>query len=92
MSIYGAISGDVIGSPYELDPIKTTDFSLFSPLSHFTDDTVLTVAIAHSLLRDKDYGKFLEDYYYKFPNLVYGARFIDWASSHEHQPYNSWGN
>lgn len=48
----GAIAGDIIGSVYEADPIKTTDFDLFSEYSRFTDDTVLTVATAHALMEN----------------------------------------
>ena len=88
----GAIAGDIIGSPYEHEPIKTTDFPLFRPTSRFTDDTVLTVAVAEALLRQRDYTRLLEDYYYRYPGVPYGARFHDWASSHDHLPYQSWGN
>ena len=52
----GAIAGDVIGSPYEFNRIKTTDFPLFSRRSEFTDDTVLTVAVAEALLEGGDYA------------------------------------
>ena len=49
--MYGAILGDIIGSPYEFDKgDKTKDFPLFSASSHFTDDTVMTVAVAEALL------------------------------------------
>jgi ADP-ribosylglycohydrolase len=51
----GAIAGDVIGSVYEARPIKTTRFPLFSPRSEFTDDTVLTVAVAHAILEAEDF-------------------------------------
>ena len=51
--ILGAISGDVIGAVYENRPIKTKEFELFSPYSIFTDDTVMTLAIAEWLLEDK---------------------------------------
>jgi len=47
----GALAGDLIGSVYERYPIKTTDFPLFQPRSRFTDDSVLTVAIADAILR-----------------------------------------
>jgi len=46
----GAIAGDIIGSVYEFRPIKTKDFPLFSPFCDFTDDTVLTVAVAEAIL------------------------------------------
>lgn len=88
----GAIAGDIIGSIYEHRPIKTTKFPLFGAGCRFTDDTVLTVAIADSLLNGTTYAKSLEDYYYRHPNAGYGSRFAEWAGSHDHQPYNSWGN
>ena len=55
----GAIAGDIIGSVYEHQPIKTKDFPLFSDGSTFTDDTVLTIAVADALLDDRDYAKSL---------------------------------
>ena len=51
--IIGTISGDIIGSEYEFNPIKTKDFEFFSSKSHFTDDTVMTLAIAKWLCEDK---------------------------------------
>jgi ADP-ribosylglycohydrolase len=50
--MYGAIAGDIVGSDYEGSPIKTVEFPLFNPFSSYTDDTVLTVAIADALLED----------------------------------------
>jgi ADP-ribosylglycohydrolase len=88
----GAIAGDIIGSIYEHRPIKTTKFSLFGPGCRFTDDTVLTVAVADCLLNGKAYAKKFEDYYYRYPNAGYGSGFCEWAGSQDHQPYNSWGN
>jgi len=92
MSILGAIAGDIIGSPYEHYPIKATDFPLFGSACRFTDDTVLTIAVADALLHDGEYARSMEDYYYRYPMVPYGARFHDWASGHDHKPYNSWGN
>ncbi len=91
-AMLGAIAGDIIGSVYEHQPVKTTEFALFAPGCRFTDDTVLTVAIADCLLTGKSYARTLEDYYYRYPNAGFGARFDAWARSHEHKPYNSWGN
>ena len=88
----GAIAGDIIGSVYEFNPIKTTDFPLFQDSSRFTDDTVLTVALASSILFDLDYKQELEKFYYKYPGAGYGGNFHKWASGHDHSPYNSWGN
>jgi ADP-ribosylglycohydrolase len=88
----GAIAGDIIGSIYEFNNIKTTDFPLFSPGCHFTDDTVLTVALADSLLNYADYTDKLKEYYALYPNAGFGGYFKKWASSYERQPYDSWGN
>lgn len=88
----GAIAGDMIGSIYEGNNIKTKDFPLFSPQSRFTDDTVLTVAIADALLHQRDYTSTLKQYYHSFPKAGYGGTFRTWATSQSCEPYNSWGN
>ena len=88
----GAIAGDVIGSVYEARPIKTTRFPLFHPLCRFTDDTVLTVALADSLLHGTPYVDLLKQYYRGYPKAGYGGSFHQWAQSDDSRPYNSWGN
>lgn len=88
----GAIAGDIIGSPYEWLGIKTTDFELFSKNSRFTDDTVLTVAIADCVLNKKDYAKTLKEYGRKYPHAGYGGWFINWLFEEPSYPYNSYGN
>jgi len=88
----GAIAGDIIGSVFEGYPIKTTFFPLFSKFSRFTDDTVLTVAIADAILNKIDYAAALKTYGRKYPNAGYGASFYSWMQSPETKPYNSWGN
>ena len=88
----GAIAGDIIGSVFENDPIKSTAFPLFSKYSRFTDDSVLTVAIAHSILNQLDYISSLKKFARKFPNAGYGLSFYRWMQSSDIQPYNSWGN
>lgn len=88
----GALAGDIIGSVYEWDNIKTTDFQLFSPKCFFTDDTVLTVALAESILTGFDYADLMKKYYRKYPNAGYGGSFHRWARSNDTHPYNSWGN
>ncbi|MDF9799927.1 ADP-ribosylglycohydrolase [Catalinimonas alkaloidigena] len=88
----GAIAGDIIGSVYEAAPIKRTDFPLFQPASTFTDDTVLTVAVADCLLNDKDYTASLQEYGRKYPDAGYGGNFMHWIFDKDPQPYNSWGN
>lgn len=88
----GAIAGDIIGSIYEMRNIKTTKFSLYHPLCRFTDDTVLTVALADSLLHATPFVELLKTYYRAYPNAGYGGSFHQWAQSERSDPYNSWGN
>jgi len=88
----GAIAGDVIGSIFEHYAIKSTQFPLFSPYSRFTDDTVLTVAIADSILRKADYAASLKMFGQKYPNAGYGGSFFRWIYAGDSKPYNSWGN
>jgi ADP-ribosylglycohydrolase len=88
----GAIAGDVIGSVYEQHPIKTINFPLFQQHSRFTDDTVLTMAIAYSILEGVDYATALKSFGRKYPHAGYGGAFIDWIFETDSRPYNSWGN
>ena len=88
----GAIAGDVIGSVYEANPIKYTDFPLFGRCSHFTDDTVLTVAAAYSILERCDYATAFKTFGRRYPGAGYGASFYEWLFSPQSGPYNSWGN
>lgn len=88
----GAIAGDIIGSVYERYPIKTKDFPLFHPQCRFTDDTVLTVAIAKAILEDRNYLRAVLELGRKYPHAGYGGAFIRWLHSNEPRPYNSWGN
>lgn len=88
----GAIAGDIIGSVYEVSPIKRTDFPLFQSDSTFTDDTVLTVAVADCLLNNKDYTATLQEYGRKYPDAGYGGNFMQWIRDKNPKPYHSWGN
>jgi ADP-ribosylglycohydrolase len=88
----GAIAGDIIGSVYEAWPIKTADFPLFQRSSRFTDDTVLTVAVAQAILTDGDYASALRNVGLRYPNAGYGGTFIQWLYDEQMGPYNSWGN
>jgi ADP-ribosylglycohydrolase len=88
----GAIAGDIIGSVYEHRPIKTKDFPLFHRNCRFTDDSVLTVAVAKAIMDDRDYQKWLQKIGRKYPNAGYGGSFIGWLYSENPVPYNSWGN
>lgn len=88
----GAIAGDIIGSVYEWNSIKRTDFPLFSPGSRFTDDTVLTIAIAESIMEGKDYARTVKEYGLRYPNAGYGKSFFKWLFSGSPAPYHSFGN
>ena len=88
----GAIAGDIIGYVYEHEPIKTKEFPLFTEESRYTDDTVLTIAIAHALLNDRDYSKYLRAWGRKYPNAGYGKSFLTWLAVVDHPPYGSYGN
>ena len=88
----GAIAGDIIGSAHEFCPSKTMDFSLFTEVSKFTDDSVLTVATAFSLLTDGDYAENYRIFGRLYPLAGYGGSFKEWLTGEGSQPYNSWGN
>jgi ADP-ribosylglycohydrolase len=88
----GAIAGDIIGSRFERTPIKTTDFELFHSDCRFTDDSVLTLAVADHIFLGSDLIDTLKEYFNQYPNAGYGERFILWASSPSREPYNSFGN
>lgn len=88
----GAIAGDIIGSVYEHNGIKTKDFPLFSNRSRFTDDTVLTVAVANAILTGSSYLDSIRKIGQRYPNAGYGGSFIHWLFSEKAAPYNSWGN
>lgn len=88
----GAIAGDIIGSVYENNNIKSTQFPLFQEASTFTDDSILTVALADSIISGTSYFDKLKEYYRLYPNAGYGFSFIQWAATKESEPYHSWGN
>ena len=91
----GAIIGDIVGSVYEWNNIKTKDFPLFSEKCFFTDDSVMTIAVAEALLNGASPDNFI-DSFKKFgrlyPDAGYGGRFGSWLLSDDRKPYNSWGN
>lgn len=88
----GAIAGDIIGSVHEAHPIKRKDFELFTEGSRFTDDTVLTVAVADCLLHGKAYAQTFRDYVARYPDRGYGASFRRWAQQPGSGAYGSYGN
>lgn len=90
----GAILGDIVGSIYEFDNIKTKDFQLISEDSTYTDDSIMTIAIADWLLHGGILIEVLQSYGEKYPCPMgsYGDRFSVWLRTSNPQPYNSWGN
>jgi len=90
----GAIVGDIVGSIYEFDNIKTKDFQLFSDKNEFTDDSIMTIATMQALLDGGTAKDFINNYHLfgnKYPSS-YGIRFSDWLVASDPKPYNSWGN
>ena len=87
-----AIAGDIIGSVYEHRRIKTKEFPLFDPRCRFTDDTVLTVAVADAILTGQPYQQSLRVIGRRHPQAGYGGAFIQWLFADAPLPYESWGN
>ncbi|MDR0554440.1 MAG: ADP-ribosylglycohydrolase family protein [Treponema sp.] len=90
--ILGAIAGDIIGSPYEFNNIKSVDFELFSPESYFTDDSVLTIATMYAIMRQKSYTQVYHDFGVYYYEKDYGKGFRGWLLAKNPKPYNSYGN
>lgn len=103
----GAIIGDIVGSRFEFNNYRSTDFELFTEDCFFTDDTVMTLAIAKALMRAEPYAGDKEDYNHRlsqlavsamqdlgrrYPECGYGGNFIRWVRSDDPKPYGSWGN
>lgn len=91
----GAIVGAIAGSVYEWNNIKTKEFPLFSPECFFTDDTVMTLAIADGLMNGgsrEAFIKAMKKYGRLYPYAGYGSRFGNWILTDDTSPYNSWGN
>lgn len=88
----GALAGDIIGSRFERSPTKSKDFALFTPQCHFTDDSVLTLAVAWALLEGQDYATGLRLWGRRYPHAGYGGAFFAWLQSDNAPAYNSWGN
>ncbi len=101
--MYGAVLGDIIGSPYEFDMgNKSKDFPLFVRRSEFTDDSVMTIAVAEALMEglsdpDDERTKVrivssMQKWGRRYPDAGYGARFIHWLYAIKPEPYGSYGN
>lgn len=88
----GSIIGDVVGSPFERAPHKSTVFPLLTEGSCFTDDTVLTVATAHAILTGTSFADAYRSFGRRYPRAGYGGAFFRWIHSGDGRPYGSWGN
>lgn len=88
----GAIIGDIAGSVYEFYPVERTDFPLFTPQSKFTDDTVLTIAVADAFIHNKDMAKTIQNYAREYEGRGYGGKFFSWIYDENPEPYGSYGN
>ena len=88
----GAISGDVISSVHEGAPPMAKNFPLFVPGSRFTDDTVLTVAVASAIRKGVEFGASIRQWGRRYPHAGYGGWFRDWLFRKDPAPYNSFGN
>jgi len=91
-TIIGAVIGDVIGSVFEWNNIKTTDFDLFNPACDFTDDSVLTIAVADCILNKKPFAMTIWEYGRKYDGRCYGGSFYLWLKEDTLAPYGSYGN
>ena len=91
----GAIIGDIVGSVYEWNNHRSKDFKLFDENCDFTDDTVMTLAIAEGLMNGgsaDDYARAMRELGRAYPGRGYGGRFLEWLLEDNLQPYNSFGN
>ena len=102
--LLGALVGDIIGSPYEFHNTKTKNFPLVEKRTRFTDDSVMTMAVAHTLRKWKkgenieeeafknELVKSMQEFGRKYINVGYGGHFRLWLGTSKPEPYNSWGN
>ena len=103
----GAIIGDIVGSRFEFNNYRHTDFELFTEDCFFTDDSVMSLAIAKALMAAENYADDKEIYNQKlselsisamqelgqrYPECSYGGNFARWLRSDDPKPYGSWGN
>lgn len=89
----GAIIGDICGSSYEYNPARSKEFELLCQNSRFTDDTILTIAVADSFMNNKDLITTIKEHCYKYPKgRGYGLKFYNWLGADNPQPYGSYGN
>ena len=92
VGMIGAIAGDVIGSVHEHSQPMGKDFELFVPGSRFTDDSVMTIAVASAIRNQDDYARTLQSWGRRYPHAGYGGFFRKWLASEDRKPYYSFGN
>ena len=96
MAIKGAILGDILGSTYEFGRPKDLDWVnvplLDEKTAHFTDDTVMTLAVKKAIIEGRDFTDTMVELGRKYPDRGYGEHFHKWFMENDHMPYNSWGN
>ena len=95
--IIGAIIGDIVGSRFEFNNYRSTDFEFLNDRCFFTDDSVMTIAVADWVTNkrqtDRHLALYLREWGRKYPNRGYGGMFFRWLFSKElSSPYNSFGN
>jgi ADP-ribosylglycohydrolase len=94
--MWGAIVGDIAGVSFEFEPIKSKDFEFYPTnrrkLPTFSDDTVLTLAVAQHLMTKESLVKLFHEFVRKEPKRGYGSTFGNWVRAGKTQPYNSYGN
>ncbi len=105
-AVLGALVGDIVGSRFEFDNLKSKDFDLFTPDCEFTDDSVMTLAIARALMEAERFRgapdgderlseeavRWMRRIGRDYPDCGFGGRFYDWMFGEHPRPYNSWGN
>ena len=90
--MWGAVIGDMVGSIYEWDPIKSKAFEFFSERCFFTDDTVCTAAVADILIHDLPPTVTMRQWCLRHPHSGYGGLFRAWMRMETPEPYGSFGN
>ena len=90
--MWGAILGDIAGSRFEWNRIKTKDFEFFGPECEYTDDSVCTAAVAEILLDDLSPAATLQRWCRCHPGRGYGGMFAKWIETDDPAPYGSFGN
>lgn len=93
--MFGAIIGDIVGSVYEWENVKTKNFPLFREDCHFTDDSVMTIAVAEAIMNGGLRDNFIDSmkkFGRAYPDAGYGSHFKKWLFESGREPYGSFGN